>query len=137
MKNVMLHLLFLIFAILGAPYLILHSSRYVSYFKVFFKTLIALFLLYSPKDRDGTSVWEGTLYTLSVIVLFPFAFAKALDTVVQGGKIFWVTDDELYQELGWFYSLFLSCFGMDGDNVISDIGECKNGENEKDKNHSK
>ena len=98
MKNVMLHLLFLIFAILGAPYLILHSSRYVSYFKVFFKTLIALFLLYSPKDRDGTSVWEGTLYTLSVIVLFPFAFAKALDTVVQGGKIFWITDDELYQE---------------------------------------
>jgi len=87
-------------AYLEAPSNFLNLSRYILFFRGFFKCTVAVTLLYSESDL------RNVLAVLCLLVLLPFAVADALMVAVRIGHALCISDTDLYNELGWLYRFF-------------------------------
>jgi len=117
-------------AFVRAPGLFLNTSRYVKFIKGVIKTIIAVLFLYCTDDNADL---VHTLSKVSAVILLPFALASGLNMLaVVGRNILWITDEELYAELGWLYRLFAWCCDCCCSNRVVHSSSSKP-ENEKDK----
>jgi hypothetical protein len=90
---------------LSAPGLLLNGSRYISFGKGLFKSIIAILLLYLKTSDDEKEDWSKTLSLVTMVVLAPFSIAQGMGVCVQIGRMMWISDEELYRELGWLFRL--------------------------------
>ena len=75
--------------------LFLSCSRYIQYAVGVFKCILSIILLIAP---SSVSPWMSTV---TVLVLLPFSIANGMLYMTFVGKSMWITDEELYRELGW------------------------------------
>ena len=94
-------------AALNSPGLLLNGSRYISFGKGLFKSIIAILLLYVNTGKEEGEDWSKMLSLVTMVVLAPFAIAKSLKVCVQIGRMLWISDEELHRELGWLLRLLL------------------------------
>jgi len=75
--------------------LFLSCSRYIQYAVGVFKCILSIILL------TATSSISPWISNVAVLVLLPFSIANGMLYITLVGKSLWITDEELYRELGW------------------------------------
>lgn len=75
--------------------LFIGCSRYIQYGKGVYKCMLSVLLLSASKELSEV------MSTVTIVFLVPFALAKGLELVIFVGSSLWITDEELYRELGW------------------------------------
>ena len=78
----------------------LGRSRYILFGKGLFKCLISIILL------NADEKWMEMLGIISLVGFAPFCLAAGFDLFIAVGCAFWISDEELYRELGCFVRFF-------------------------------